>query len=347
MSGTGADRPRRRPGRRGSRPPGESPPAGLAGTKSLRPSSGAAGSPTANLRLAPPAARQGPGPMPPPLLDALAPAINARASRLLPGDHRAPGAGAGTELARLRPYETSDDVRFLDAAASARTGQPHVRLHVPERTLTTWIVLDVSPSMAFGTARRLKSDVAEGVALAIGRLAVRHAGALGVVTFGAGGVAVLPPRSSRPALIGLQRMIDAGVAKDREVDAHALEHALRKVEALSRRAGLVAVISDLRDQEGWERPLRALRHRHAVLAIEVSDPREQELPNAGRLAVIDPETGERIEVDTSHRRVRERFAELEAQRRAEVHAELRRARAVHVPLSTGGDWLLELGRALR
>ena len=87
-----------------------------------------------------------------------------------------------------------DDVRHIDAAASARTGTPHVRLHVPERALTTWIVLDVSPSMAFGTARRLKADVAEGVALVFGRLGVRRAGSVGMVTFGAGPARVLPPR---------------------------------------------------------------------------------------------------------------------------------------------------------
>ena len=100
-----------------------------------------------------------------------------RAAGALPGDRRAAGVGTGTELAQLRPYEVGDDVRQIDPAATARTGEPHVRLHVPERTLTTWLVLDVSPSMAFGTADRLKADVAEGVALVLGRLAVRRAGA--------------------------------------------------------------------------------------------------------------------------------------------------------------------------
>src|SRR5256884_7215569 len=107
-------------------------------------------------------------------------------TRMLPGDRRATGVGLGTELAQLRPYEFGDDVRHIDPAASARTGQTHVRMHVPERALTTWIVLDVSPSMAFGTARRLKADVAEGVALVFGRLGVRRAGSVGLVAFGAG-----------------------------------------------------------------------------------------------------------------------------------------------------------------
>ena len=119
------------------------------------------------VALQPPAGRQGPGPMPGALLRALDLALVRRAGGLMPGDHLSPGAGAGTELVQLRPYQVGDDVRQLDPAATARTGIPHVRLQVPERALTTWLVLDVSPSMAFGTEQRLKADVAMGVAAAV------------------------------------------------------------------------------------------------------------------------------------------------------------------------------------
>src|SRR3954451_20256767 len=138
------------------------------------------------LTLVPPAARQGPGPMPTPMVDSLNVLLTRRVNRSPPGDRRAGGVRAATELAQLRPYEIGDDVRQLDAAATARTGEPHVRLHVPERTLTTWLVVDLSPSMAFGTADRLKYDVAEGAALVLSRLAVRRAGSVGLITFGAG-----------------------------------------------------------------------------------------------------------------------------------------------------------------
>src|SRR3954451_22126236 len=126
------------------------------------------------LTLVPPAARQGPGPMPTPMVDSLNVLLTRRVNRSPPGDRRAGGVRAATELAQLRPYRVGDDVRQLDAAATARTGEPHVRVHVPERALTTWIILDVSPSMAFGTADRLKADVAHGVALAVAQLAVRR-----------------------------------------------------------------------------------------------------------------------------------------------------------------------------
>lgn len=297
--------------------------------------------------LAPPAARQGPGPLAGPLVEALDVAINRLVARTLPGDRRAAGVGIGTELAQLRPYEIGDDVRHIDAAATARTATPHVRLHVPERALTTWIALDVSASMAFGTARRLKADVAEGAAHVFGRLGVRRAGSVGLVAFGAGAPRVLPPRGSKPGVVALRRTLAEGVSPDGRHDSEALADALRRVGRLASQPGLVVVISDFRDQRAWERALGSLRLRHSVLAVEIVDPREAELPAVGYLALVDPETGARIEVNTSRGRVRSRFAELEAARRQGIADELRRLRVHHAILSTDQDWLLELGRQLR
>ena len=285
--------------------------------------------------------------MPQRVVEALDLVVASRAAGALPGDRRAAGLGAGTELAQLRPYEPGDDVRHLDAAASARLGEPYVRLHVPERTLTTWVVLDTSPSMAFGTADRLKSDVAEGVALLLARLAVRRAGRVGLVAFGAGPPRLLRPRASKPGVSAVRRLLGEGAAPDGHSDPHALALALRRVREVAGQPGLVAVISDFRGQEDWLAPLGAVRARHSVLAVEVSDPRELELPAVGRLAVVDPETGERMEVDTSSHGVRERFAQIEAEGRAEVARDLRRLRIDHVTLSTAGDWLRELGRRLQ
>jgi uncharacterized protein (DUF58 family) len=298
--------------------------------------------------LQPPAARQGPGPIPQPLIDALDVAITRRLAHALPGDRRAAGIGLGVELAQLRPYVVGDDVRHIDPAATARTGgQPHVRLHVPERAMTTWVVLDVSPSMAFGTAQRLKADVAEGVALVFGRLGVRRAGSVGLIMYGAGAPRVLPPRGSKPGMVALRRAIAEGVAPDGQQDQTALADALRRAGRLARQPGLIVVASDFRDQHGWERPLGSLRVRHSVVGVEIFDPRELEVPAVGHLALIDPETGARVEVDTSSPRLRERFAELERERRDTIARELRRLRVHQVSLSTNADWLLELGRQLR
>lgn len=285
--------------------------------------------------------------MPAALVEALDVAVNRLVARSLPGKRRASGVGPGLELAQIRPYESGDDVRHIDAAASARTGTLHVRLHVPDRALTTWIVLDLSPSMAFGTARRLKADVAEGAALVFGRLGVRRAGSVGVIGFGAGPVQVLPPRGAKPALVGMRALLAAGVCPDGHRDTGALADALTRTGRLATQPGLVVVISDFRDQHRWERPLGSLRLRHATLAVEIADPREAELPRVGRLSLVDPETGALVRVDTSSRRIRERFAELEAERRRRVGEELRRLHVEHVTLSTDQDWLVELGRRIR
>ena len=300
--------------------------------------------------LQPPAGRQGPGPMPGALLRALDLALVRRAGGMMPGDHLSPGAGAGTELVQLRPYQVGDDVRQLDPASTARTGIPHVRLQVPERALTTWLVLDVSPSMAFGTEQRLKADVAVGVAAAVARLATRRGGRAALLRAGAPEGRLLPPRGGRHAQVMIERALAEGVAPDAEhgqdrVVVGALARALVQAGRVARRPGLVVVVSDFRE-EGWRGPLASLAARHSVIAVEVRDPREASLPKAGHLALVDPETGALVEVDSSRARVRERYAALEAERREEVAAGLRAARADHIVLDTGHDWLRELGRGL-
>ncbi|MDX6704830.1 MAG: hypothetical protein QOF69_3924 [Solirubrobacteraceae bacterium] len=292
-----------------------------------------------------PSARQGPGPIPAALVDALALSIARRGAGALPGDRLAPGVGSGTELAQLRPYQLGDDVRQLDAAASARTGVAHVRLQSPERILTTWLVLDLSASMAFGTADRLKSDVAEGVAQVVARTGTRHGGRLAVLTAG-GPDRILPPRGGPHAKLGLQRLLAEGVAVD-GVGDRGIGPILHKLGRLARQPGLVVVVSDFRGPLDWRKPLRALGARHRLLAVEIRDPREERLEPVGRLALVDPESGRLIEVDTSRRKLRERFEAAAAQERAIVATELRKANAHHVVLSTSGDWLRALGRALR
>jgi uncharacterized protein (DUF58 family) len=225
-------------------------------------------------------------------------------------------------------------------------GEPYVRLHVPERTLTTWLVVDRSPSMAFGTTTRLKSDVADGAAIVVSRLGVRRAGRVALCTFGAGEPRLFPPRASKPGTVAVRRALSGGVAPDGASDKRSLAHALVKLGRVATQPGLVVVISDFRDQDEWIRPLGALAAHHSMMAIEVRDPRETQLPNVGHLALVDPESGELVQIDTSRRRVRDRFAAIEAEGRARVASELRRLAVDHVVLSTGGDWLKELGRRL-
>jgi uncharacterized protein (DUF58 family) len=264
---------------------------------------------------------------------------------VLAGEHRSAGVGSGTELAQLRPYQPGDDVRQLDPSATARTGVPHVRQQVPERLLTTWLAVDVSASMAFGTADRLKSDVAEGVVDVVGTLAVRRGGKVGLLTFGAPVSRLLPPRGGRGARIGLRQALAEGVAPDGTA-GEPLERTVLRLGRLARLTSLIVLISDFAGPPTWARPVAALAARHTVLAVEIRDPREQALPAVGRLRMVDPETGARIEVDTRSGRLREDYARAAAEGREEVAMAFRRAAAEHVVLSTEGSWARELGRRL-
>jgi uncharacterized protein (DUF58 family) len=295
--------------------------------------------------LRPPDGRQGGGVVPGALVKALDLAFVRRTGSVLAGEHRATGVGSGTELAQLRPYQPGDDVRQLDPAATARTGVPHVRQQVPERLLTTWLAVDVSASMAFGTADRLKCDVAEGVVDVVGSLAVRRGGKVGLLTFGAPVARLLPPRGGRGARVGLRRALGEGVAPD-GTRGEPLEGAALRIGRLARLPSLVVIVSDFAGPPKWARPVAALAARHTVLAIEVLDPRERSLPAVGRLAMVDPETGARVEVDTRSASLRDGFARVAAEHRSEVSAALRRAGAEHVTLSTAGSWARELGRRL-
>ena len=290
--------------------------------------------------------RPGPGPVPDPVLRSLDLAVMRRIQALVPGDHITPQVGAGTELALLRPYQPGDDVRHMDWNATARMREPHVRVHVGERALTAWLMLDVSPSMAFGTALRRKTDVAEGVSLAIGHVATRHGNRLGIVAFGGGEPRVLRPRQGRAGLLGLLSELRVEPRAE-AVGATSLGAAARAMAALARARGLVVVVSDFRGPRDWEGPLRALRARHGVLAVEVRDPRELALPPVGDLWLVDPETGRQLVVNTSRRRVRARFAAAAAAEREEVATTLARIGADHLVLSTDGDWLRDLAGHLR
>jgi uncharacterized protein (DUF58 family) len=292
-------------------------------------------------------ARPGPGPLPDALLRALDVTIGRRIEGLLAGDYRSTLHGEGTELAQVRPYVPGDDVRRIDWAVTARTGEPHVRVQLAERVLVTWLVLDTSASMQFGTADRRKADVAQGVALAIGHVATRRGNRLGVVTFGDADPQAAPPRQGRLALLGLLGALrDDGNGGER-LGATSLGAAMRRTGSLARQRAVIVVVSDFRGPHDWRRPLLELAGSHEVVAVEIRDPREQELPNAGALWLVDPETGRQLRVDTRSERLRARFAAAAAEERDVVSRTFASAGARHIVLSTSGDWLRTLAVYLR
>ena len=298
------------------------------------------------VRADPTPDRPGPGPMPHALLRALDVTIGRRVEGLLAGDHRSALLGSGTELAQVRPYVPGDDPRQIDWNVTARTGQPHVRVQLAERVMVTWLVLDTSLSMNFGTADRRKADVAEGVALAVGHVATRRGNRLGIVTFGDDDPRSEPPRQGRSGLIGLLLAL-RGHEDGSASGATSLGEAFLRTGALATQRSLVVVVSDWRGTPDWRRPLLQLAGRHDVIAVEIRDPREQELPNVGDLWLVDPETGEQLRVDTRDSRLRSRYAAAAEEERSGLARTLASQGVRHVVLSTQGDWLRTLAVFLR
>jgi uncharacterized protein (DUF58 family) len=304
---------------------------------------------TRALRAEPTPDRPGPGAIPDGLLRALDVSIARRIDGLLAGDYRSSLHGDGSELAQIRPYEPGDDVRRIDWNVTARTGEPHVRVQLAERVLVTWLVLDTSPSMRFGTADRRKADVAEGVAIALGHVATRRGNRLGVLTFGDSAPKTVPVRQGRLGLLGLLSALRREEEEDGKarVGATSLGSAVSRAAALARQRSLVVVVSDFRGPVDWRRPFLQLADRHDVLAVEIRDPREQELPNAGELWLVDPETGRQLRVDTRNAKLRSRFAQAAAEERRSLERMLASLGIRHVVLTTSGDWLRPLAVFLR
>ena len=287
---------------------------------------------------APTPERPGPGPLPSEALRALQIDVVRRLQGMLAGDYRSSQYGDGVELAQVRPYIPGDDVRNIEWNVTARMGEPHVRVNLAERVLVTWLLLDTSPSMQFGTGDRRKTDVADGVSVAIGHVATRRGNRLGVVTFGDTKPVTLPPHQGRAGLLGLLEALRRE-PEETQVGATSLGGAISRTAAIARQRGVVVIVSDFRGPLDWRKPLLNLMSRHDVLAVEIRDLREQELPDIGDLWLVDPETGRQIRVDTRSRSLRERFAAAAAEERSGVARVLSALGVKHAVLTTSGDWL--------
>jgi uncharacterized protein (DUF58 family) len=294
--------------------------------------------------------------------------VNRRLDGLLQGDYQGLVPGHGSELGETRGYQAGDDVRRIDWNVTARMQQPHVRETIADRELESWVLLDQSPSLAFGTAEYEKQELALIALGAVGFLTARTGNRFGAVLSGRSGQpTVVPARGGRTHLLGLLRRampIDGRSAASRKAEptdrvgrlgrrADAgveptgpteLGRGLAKLAALHQRRGLAVVISDFLAADDWPRQLGRLSGRHTVLAIEVIDPRELELPAVGVLTLVDPETGRRREVQTSSARLRARYAEAAAAQRADIAGAIRGAGADHLVLRTDRDWLSDLVR---
>ncbi|WP_084793775.1 DUF58 domain-containing protein [Actinokineospora bangkokensis] len=268
--------------------------------------------------------------------------VRRRLDGLLQGNHLGLVPGPGSEPGEARPYTPGDDVRRMDWAVTARTTTPHIRETVADRELETWLVVDLSPSLDFGTAACEKRDLAVAATAAIAHLTRGGGNRVGALISTGAELVRVPARGGLAHARGLVRKV-AQTPRAPEGTRGDLAAAVEQLRRPPRRRGLAVVISDFLGGTDWQRPLRALSVRHELVAVEVVDPRDVELPAVGTVVLADPETGRQREVHASAL-LRKEFAAAAAEHREEVAAGIRRAGAAHLVLRTDSDWIADTVR---
>jgi uncharacterized protein (DUF58 family) len=261
------------------------------------------------------------------------------------GDHTTRSLGPGSERGGARPYAPGDDARLLDWNLTARSGEAWVRQTEADRELETWLVVDRSASLDFGTSACEKRDVVLGAAAAFGMLTVRGGNRLGVIVAGTERLGHVPARRGRSAFMAaLAAVHDTPRQSAAPQPDAALTAALHQLRMVQRRRSQAVVVSDFLGDDGWTGPLRALARHHEVMAVHVTDPRELELPAVGIIALVDTETGRQRYVQSSSATLRARYAAAAAERHATIRGRIESTGAAYLHLSTDRDWLTDTVR---
>ena len=266
----------------------------------------------------------------------------------LQGHYRTLMRGSGLDLADLREYQLHDDVRHIDWNVTARMQTPHVRVFTEDREMAAWFLLDLSPSVDFGSGTQAKRQVSAEFVAVLARLLTRHGNRVGALLYGAGVEKMIPARASRAHVLHLLHAMQqvqpsattnkrAGRAEQTSAGGTKLSELLLAAANAIHRRSTIFVVSDFISEPGWEKPLGQLALRHEVIAVRLTDPLELELPDLGLLTLRDAETGEQLLVDTHNPTFRKRFAAIAAQREADLRQSLARAGVDTLELSTDDD----------
>ena len=259
-----------------------------------------------------------------------------RLDGLLQGDYRTLLRGSGIDLADLREYQHHDDVRHIDWNVTARLQMPHVRVFTEDRDMTAWFLLDLSPSVDFGSGEKRKQSISSGFVAVLARLLTRHGNRVGAILYGSGVDRVIPAGSGRRHVLQLMHSM-AQRSKAKDLGATRLADLLNQAAGMVRRRSTVFVVSDFISEPGWEKPLSMLAQKHEVVAVRLFDPLESNLPDLGLITMRDAESGEQLLVDTSSVKFRQRYAHIAAQREAELRQSLSCIGVDTLELSTDDD----------
>jgi uncharacterized protein (DUF58 family) len=266
-----------------------------------------------------------------------------RLDGLLQGDYRSLFRGSGVDLANLREYQEGDDIRYVDWNLTARVQSLHVREYQEDRQLTAWFVLDLSPSVDFGSDTVSKRTVLAEFVAVLARLLTARGNRCGAILFSGGLDRIVPPHTGRRQVLHLLELLGS---RPRLVRAPAtdLGAVLRQSGNVVRRRSLVFVVSDFISKPGWESALGLLARRHDVVAIRLFDPSETRIPDIGLVAFQDAETGEQLLVDTHDVGFRRRFTAAAQREQDRLRTAFTRAGTDCLELSTDDDLLDALVR---
>jgi uncharacterized protein (DUF58 family) len=259
-----------------------------------------------------------------------------RLDGLLQGDYRSLFYGYGVDFADLREYQPEDDIRYIDWNVTARMDSPYIRQYTEDREITAWFLLDLSPSVDFGTVGNQKRAMLVDFVTTMARVLTRHGNRIGAMFYGSRIEHTIPARGGRMQVL---RLVNDLLKQPRLSRAPFtdLKPLLRGALNAIKNRSLVFVVSDFICEPGWERPLKLLNRRHEVLAIRLWDPREVELPDIGPVIIEDSETGEQMYLDTHDRVFRQRFKEEALHREADLTEAFKRSGVDALSLSTGED----------
>jgi uncharacterized protein (DUF58 family) len=259
-----------------------------------------------------------------------------RLDGLLHGDYRTLFRGFGLDLADLREYQYHDDVRHIDWNVTARLDTPYVREFNEDRDVVGWFLLDLSPSIDFGSRDVRKRSLSHEFVTVLLRLLTRRGNPVGAVFYGERVDAVVPARTGRRHVLHIVHKMITRPARASTQTTNLAELLATAFQVMPRRS-LVFVVSDFISEPGWSEPLARLAQRHEVIAVRLYDPLEMELPDLGLVTIQDSETGEQLFVDTHDKAFRKRFAQIAEKREAELRSALRQAGVDALELSTGDD----------
>jgi uncharacterized protein (DUF58 family) len=261
----------------------------------------------------------------------------------LQGDYRSLFYGYGVDFADLREYQPEDDIRYIDWNVTARMDSPYIRQYTEDREITAWFLLDLSPSVDFGTVGNQKRAMLVDFVTTMARLLTRHGNRIGAMFYGSRIEHTIPARGGRMQVLRLVNDLLKQPRLSRAPFTDLRPLLQGGLNAIKQRS-VVFVVSDFICEPGWEKPLKLLNRRHEVLVVRLWDPHEMELPDIGPVIIEDSETGEQMYLDTHDRKFRQRFKEASLRREADITEAFKRSGVDALSLSTGDDMVRAIVR---